>query len=156
MNFCRGAVIFFLLASAIASAGSRHTKKEDPSSVSSGSYVGADVCIACHDDADKSIATTAHRRLSDEKEPARNGCEACHGPGSEHVDSNGSPEKIFAFQGRKASDIRTRCTVCHASLGANHGHSKLSCLSCHSAHHASEAKAILVKPAPDLCTDCHR
>jgi predicted CXXCH cytochrome family protein len=155
MSFHRAALVILLFASTVASAGSRPKSKEDPARVTSGGYVGADVCIACHDEYEKSLSNTIHRKLFEQKEPTKNGCEACHGPGSEHVNGNGDSEKIFGFGPAKAKDIRARCAVCHASLDANHGHNNLSCLSCHSVHHASETKAILTKPVPDLCTGCH-
>ncbi len=137
------------------SSASRHKHKASPAAVAAGDYVGSDTCIACHDDSSKTLEPTRHQKLFANPEPAKNGCEACHGPGSKHVDGNGDVEKIFRFTGAPISQVQLRCTGCHSNLGGDHGHAKLNCLSCHSVHHAFEAKFLLVKSTPDLCTGCH-
>lgn len=135
---------------------SRPKHKDAPAPVPAGDYVGSDTCIACHDDASKTLEATQHQKLLANQNPARDGCEACHGPGSKHVDGNGDVEKIFRFTGAPVPQVQSRCGQCHSNLGESHGHTKLNCLSCHSVHHATEAKSILVKSAPGLCMSCHR
>jgi len=147
-------VLCFQALSPVCQA-SRHKPKNNPAPTVSRSYVGSDTCIACHDDQSTTLEKTAHQKLLVEKDPAKNGCEACHGPGSEHVNGNGDAEKIFRFQGATPGDVNSHCGACHAALQEEHGHKQVSCLSCHSVHHASEAKAILVKSTPELCNDCH-
>ena len=145
---------FFVLSVTLAGAAS-HQHPESAPAVPAGDYVGSDTCIACHDDSSKTLEPTAHQKLFANKEPSKNGCEACHGPGSKHVDGNGDTEKIFRFAGSPTTAVQSQCGACHTSLGKAHGHQKVNCLSCHSVHHASEPKSLLVKLPPDLCTSCH-
>jgi predicted CXXCH cytochrome family protein len=150
---------FLLVASVLflpqESSAFRLKHKESPAPVPTGDYVGSETCIACHDDSSKTLEPTGHQKLLANQEPAKNGCEACHGPGSKHLDGNGDVEKIFRFTGAPISQVQLRCAGCHSRLGEAHGHAKLNCLSCHSVHHAAEPKFILVKSSPDLCTGCH-
>jgi len=49
----------------------------------------------------------------------KQGCEACHGPGKEHVEGGGDKTKIFAFKNASAKDISARCLGCH-TYGEEH------------------------------------
>ncbi|HZQ70362.1 MAG TPA: cytochrome c3 family protein [Terriglobales bacterium] len=148
-------VAVFVLALAPLSHSSRPKhEKADPAPVH-GDYVGSDTCIACHDEPNASLERTTHRKLFADKEPSTSGCEACHGPGSEHVDGNGDAAKIFRFAAATVRQVNPRCSSCHSSLSKGHGHDKVNCVSCHSIHHASQGKAILVKSPPELCLGCH-
>jgi len=57
-------------------------------------YVGADTCLGCHDDALRAkepgaqggLEQTIHWKAAHPRSPAAaQGCESCHGPGSKHV-----------------------------------------------------------------------
>jgi predicted CXXCH cytochrome family protein len=120
-------------------------------------YVGSDTCRSCHDEPYDSFAASPHAKLLDSHEASRQGCEACHGPGAEHVNSNGEPSKIFRFQSATAEAVRTRCSACHAELPGNlHKQHSISCLKCHSSHHYADNKTLLSKAVPALCQACHR
>jgi cytochrome c551/c552 len=58
-------------------------------------FVGTETCVACHQDLSGSFARTRHGKLfSPERgltERMKQGCEACHGPGSGHVAAGGGP-----------------------------------------------------------------
>src|SRR5579864_8837335 len=62
-------------------------------------YVGSEACLACHEDVAAKIADSAHGKLAQESAPERRGCEACHGPGSNHVNSGGDKSLLFSFHG---------------------------------------------------------
>jgi predicted CXXCH cytochrome family protein len=149
-------IFFAFLASAPFSQASPQKPKKNAAAESvTGNYLGSDACIACHDDANNTLDKTAHRKLFAEKDAAKNGCEACHGPGSEHVNGNGDTAKIVRFAGASAREVTSRCGACHVDFEEGHGHKSVNCLSCHSVHHAPQTKAILLKPTPDLCASCH-
>ena len=143
-------VALFCLASAVLgqSAGAHPAEAH---------YVGSDTCRSCHDEQYESFSASAHAKLLDNKEPAQQGCEACHGAGAEHVNGNGDAEKIFRFQNATKEVVRSRCGACHSDLSANvHKQHSISCLSCHSAHRYAEKKFLLLKATPALCQTCHR
>lgn len=156
MNLFRCLLVISVLFFPFDVLASPDKHEGSPSQVPSGDYVGSDTCISCHDDSAKTLKPTRHQKLITDQDAATKGCEACHGPGSKHVDGNGHVGKIIRFTGSPVREVQSHCGQCHSHLGEAHGHAKLNCLSCHSVHHAAGAKSILVKSAPDLCTGCHR
>lgn len=119
-------------------------------------YVGSEACLACHEDVAGKIADSAHGKLAQEREAARRGCEACHGPGSNHVNSGGDKSLLFSFRDASGAAIRSRCGACHGNESDQlHSHRTATCLSCHSAHRYREKEALLVETTPQLCINCH-
>ena len=119
-------------------------------------YVGSEACLACHEDVAAKIADSAHGKLAQENAPERHGCEACHGPGSNHVNSGGDKSLLFSFRDASGAAIRRRCSPCHKGESDQlHSHRTATCLSCHSAHHYREKQALLAETTPQLCTNCH-
>jgi len=119
-------------------------------------YVGAEVCQGCHEDQYKAFAASAHAQTLKRPRLAEQGCEACHGPGAEHVPA-GDPDKIRRFPSATPATILQVCGSCH-EVHMNDVHSKahLTCLTCHSAHHYVQRASILVAPSVELCKRCHR
>jgi hypothetical protein len=53
-------------------------------------YVGSETCMECHEDYYASYMKNRHAVKADPRTPAAGwGCEACHGPGAEHAESEG-------------------------------------------------------------------
>ena len=106
-------------------------------------YVGSDKCMGCHDSTCKTWQLTVHRPLLFNKEPANNGCEACHGPGGDHVES-ADPTKIINPAKLKPEKVATLCMKCHTDehvtlwRTSTHARAKVSCISCHDPHVANE------------------
>jgi DmsE family decaheme c-type cytochrome len=165
--------VFFGIVLAIApgQAGSQPTggqaqgeKTSPDSKADTSGYVGADTCKTCHEDIYKQFSTTAHfaTTLDTKRGPQWRGCEACHGPGKEHVESGGDKSKIFTFKGASAKEASARCLSCH-TFGAEHSNfarsahleNDVGCIQCHSPHHAKEAKGLLLEKQPQLCYGCH-
>ncbi len=90
------------------------------------------------------------------------GCEACHGPGKEHVDGGGDKSKIFTFKDVSAQEVSARCLGCH-QYGAEHANfgrsahlqNNVGCTDCHSPHHAKESQFLMKEKQPQLCYGCH-
>lgn len=103
-------------------------------------YVGTDTCLKCHAKVAKNWAMTVHRRTLFNSDPAKKGCEACHGPGSAHVDNGGDPEKIVRLDKLSPSASATVCMKCHSQEHVTlwrtslHARSKLTCTNCHDTH----------------------
>jgi len=148
--------MFALMLSGLAFACGNSFAQDSPSNPDQNSkYVGVEVCEGCHEDVYKSFTKSAHVETLKSKNPATRGCEACHGPGAEHANA-GDPELIERYTGAQPAVILARCGRCHKSeISQAHIKAHLSCLTCHSVHHASQTKALLVKPSQELCRGCH-
>ncbi|MGB0036860.1 MAG: DmsE family decaheme c-type cytochrome [Candidatus Acidiferrales bacterium] len=127
-------------------------------------YVGPEVCKTCHEDIYKGWEKTPHWKttLDTHGGPSEHGCEACHGPGSAHVEGGGDKSKIFTFKGVAAKEISSRCLTCHTSSHEQSGFSRsvhlqnnVSCIDCHSPHHPKESEHLMKEKQPQLCYGCH-
>ncbi len=143
-----------------AAPASEGKKAADDSS----EYVGAEVCMSCHEDMYKSWEKSPHWRttLDTKGGPSHQGCEGCHGPGAAHVAGGGDVTKIFVFGKHSAKEINERCLTCHASgptqihaSNSFHRLNEVSCTDCHSPHHPATSENLLVKKQPELCYSCH-
>jgi DmsE family decaheme c-type cytochrome len=132
-------------------------------------YVGSETCKTCHEDMPvrgffKSYEDSPHyvTTLDTKKGPEWHGCEACHGPGKEHVEGGGDKTKIFTFKGASAKAISARCLDCH-QYGEEQGNfarsvhlqNGVGCTDCHDPHHAKEKDFLLKAKQPTLCYGCH-
>ena len=134
-----------------------------------GQYVGSDTCKTCHEDIYTNFETTAHftttmeGKLEAHKGVEWHGCEACHGPGKEHVDGGGDKTKIFTFKDATPQQTSARCLRCH-QYNEEHGNYERSmhlangvaCIDCHSPHYAKESQFLMKAKAPELCYTCHQ
>ena len=127
-------------------------------------YVGPVACKACHEEIYNNFEKSPHWRtmLNKRGGPPEQGCEACHGAASEHIDDPSNPAKIFSFKTATARKVNEHCLECHVSSEGQmnfsrsaHSENNLSCLSCHSAHHAGERQFLLIKSQTALCYTCH-
>lgn len=117
--------------------------------------VGEQVCLECHEGVDAGV----HSRLAGfDYMGGTQGCEACHGGGSLHVDSDG--DKILKFGALLPEESAAVCAKCHTDGGlmdwthSEHALTDVACIDCHSVH--SGGKTALKKQDPDLCFDCHK
>lgn len=110
-------------------------------------YVGNEVCSTCHLQIAKTWALTAHRKTLFNDDPARKGCEACHGPGGEHV-LTGDAKKILRVGTLSSRDADDVCLKCHTEETVTlwhtgqHSRAKLTCINCHDPH-APDAQTLL-------------
>ncbi len=155
-----GIVALALLLSALTWARAAATEQKAPAA---GNYVGSEACKACHEDLYKSFVKTAHFKLITGKfKPAETGCEACHGPGEEHINGGGDKSKIRRFSEMKPTAIAEACLSCHRRqpeqgnfLRSEHATNDVTCTSCHDPHHAKVTVKLLRQPQPKLCYECH-
>ncbi|MCL5774170.1 MAG: DmsE family decaheme c-type cytochrome [Firmicutes bacterium] len=133
------------------------------------SYVGEETCKGCHDDVAAGFEKTPHRKLIElgGLSDSQKGCEACHGPGGDHVNGGGDVSKIIRFQkpeelsASEALAANEICLKCHqkanlsAWMASSHSANGIACISCHDPHRAESPKLIRArsKPHPDKWED---
>ena len=107
-------------------------------------YVGSQACAQCHVDEISHFAGATHARLRlTDSKVGDIGCEACHGPGSLHVQSGGKAGTIV--NPRRTPEA---CFQCHldkrGELSLPHAHpvltGQMSCVDCHDVHKGNSVR----------------
>lgn len=160
----RRIAFLLLIAGALALPTAGQENKAPPAGATESTYVGADTCKTCHEDIYKGWETSPHWKttLDRHAEKSKHGCEACHGPGSAHVEGGGDKSKIFNFKVASAKEISSRCLECHSYNEEHSNYSRsvhlennVSCIDCHSPHHPKEDQYLMKEKQPQLCYGCH-
>ncbi len=136
-----------------------------PADIPGAAYVGNQSCLLCHTNYVQQFSASAHARMhfTPNAKAGNSGCEACHGPGSKHIEVGGGRGKFILNPGKDA----TACFQCHLdthaefSLPQHHPvlEGRMNCVQCHDSHGAD-----IMKPADGLalarlnqsCASCHR
>ena len=135
-------------------------------------YVGEAVCIACHAPQNKQFTHTQHAnafRLNPKNEKEKLSCEACHGPGSNHLKDPTNPANrgsLVGFTkewGTPVAQQTAMCLTCHEGgermfwQGSPHASNQLSCSDCHNPMAKISATGLLKKPTiNETCYTCHQ
>lgn len=155
-------LLFLTLSSGLRAQAPEQQKPPEPAPAPAAQPAETPSCSDCHDEA-KVFATNVHARGGVTKGVVSNDvCTACHGDGTEHIQSGGDKTKISKPVGRVGSD--DVCLLCHETStdrisrkGGMHANSAtVNCLTCHSIHHPDPRSPHLVaKPQLALCGSCH-
>jgi DmsE family decaheme c-type cytochrome len=124
--------------------------------------IGSKACAECHDEVTATFAGSLHAKAwaADAKSGAA-GCEACHGPGSEHQKDPSRSSIVSFTKGTKrdAEQLSGQCLACHAASTAvalwdsgQHRKNGVDCSKCHAIHRTASPMA----RQPDVCFGCHR
>jgi DmsE family decaheme c-type cytochrome len=132
-------------------------------------YVGEKVCKNCHDTENKLFGHTLHAnifRQNPRNDVEKTVCEACHGPGSNHVKNASDKNAIIGYSKEWGTPIAKqtgRCLTCHAGgqrmywEGSIHQTNKLSCSDCHNPMARFSANGLLKKSSiTETCQSCHQ
>lgn len=132
---------------------------------------GADDCLRCHDETSEfpvmAIFKTDHANLADPNTPfAKQQCESCHGPGSEHAGRvrRGNPRPaILGFEKHSSGTLEQRngvCLDCHQDShdfrtwqNSAHANEELACTDCHKVHTHSDP--VKTREQANVCFGCH-
>lgn len=126
-------------------------------------YAGGEECAVCHSDIAEAFQTNPHYKTWNDTQLdwSQRGCEACHGPGREHIDG-GDVTKIFNYKEVAAQKVSDECLSCHLQaeehsnfLRGEHGLNTVSCIECHSVHNPRVRSPLLKATQPALCYSCH-
>jgi predicted CXXCH cytochrome family protein len=136
-----------------------------PNEIPGASYVGNKSCFMCHTNYVRQFPASAHARMHfvPALPAGESGCEACHGPGSKHVQAGGGRGKFIVNPGRNPDS----CFQCHLethaefTLPQHHPvvEGRMNCVQCHDPHGVDimkPASGLPVKRLNQTCAQCHR
>jgi DmsE family decaheme c-type cytochrome len=166
-----GGVVIAVILLNCSSRGSSVARWEDigPPTIKDAVYIGWEACLQCHQDQAQKMAHTLHGKILGttlaRTDLQRHGCEACHGPGSKHVEDPTNPANHIRFSSTSIQSVAGRnatCLQCHDKgrrlfwQGSPHESRDVSCTSCHSIKTPRTERAQLKAPTQlELCSQCH-
>jgi DmsE family decaheme c-type cytochrome len=141
---------------------------EEAAPPASPTYLGHAVCEGCHRVETEHWMDTLHADVflrNPRTALERRGCEACHGPGSEHLTDPNDRSKIMAFtreSGRSTDEMNSVCLECHSGgariqwAGSTHESEDLACSDCHNPMTKMSASNLLRETSvKQTCFSCH-
>jgi predicted CXXCH cytochrome family protein len=149
-----------LAALAISCVNTVNRMIMSPPHIAGATFVGTAACAECHEDVNRDFVTATHARLMAAGAHGDLGCEACHGPGSLHVESGGAYHTII--NPGKSPQV---CFDCHldkrGEFNLPYSHpvlsGKMSCSDRHDPHKgdAITGRGTMLAKVDDTCLDCH-
>ena len=130
-------------------------------------YVGSETCLDCHDEVGEFYTESPHAVDRNLAVPGTviSGCEACHGPGSLHVEEDGDGFILGSeiLGELKEADRVAMCTQCHTAHRVEwpdgpHAGSGITCDDCHAdqVHFGGSATPAVEFGNPaEFCLQCH-
>ncbi len=132
-------------------------------------YVGEKACAVCHDFKVELFGHTQHAkafRENPQNEVEKQVCEACHGPGSLHVNNPTDHSTLIGYDkdwGTSVEKQTAQCLGCHKGgnrinwEGSIHQTQKLSCSDCHNPMAKFSARGLMKKKnITETCQTCHQ
>lgn len=160
-------VFQWLAAAGILLAAATFAGAQDKSGAKSDAptYVGSEICQGCHEDIFNALKKNLHQLVETDKKRGFEGraCEACHGPGSNHVGSQ-SADDIRNPAKLKPTEADRMCLTCHRNqptlmsrIQSSHAKNQVICVSCHSIHKNRPSGLVAPKPTEinQQCAQCH-
>ena len=146
-----------------------------PADDEAASYVGDAVCLTCHEALHEGFTSqyseTVHAKVLAPQnalnEQMARGCEACHGPGSAHVQAGGGKGVggLLDFDGTSPEEVLAQdsvCLECHRGgeqrfwTASVHQNRDVGCTGCHTVmRNVSERHALTEHTEVGTCGACH-
>ena len=113
---CPRLLIFVALLLAYAGLATAQGKAENFASNAPGNkFVGSTACKGCHAEIWDAFYKNPHNKsiVSGKQAPEKTGCEGCHGPGNNHIESFAAAGSIISFTKIPKEQVLDRCLTCH-------------------------------------------
>ena len=162
----RAAAFLFLFASCAGLTSACLAEDED---AEQRTYVGTEVCSACHAVTAEHWKNTVHARAfigAPRNENEKKTCEACHGPGSAHLRDPGQADGITRFSFGSVTGIAEQndaCLDCHRGgarlhwSGSVHERNEVACSDCHNPMARLSTNGLMAKTSlNETCFQCHK
>jgi len=131
-------------------------------------YVGEAVCVTCHTAEGEHFSWTLHARslrANPRTALEARGCEACHGPGSRHLNDVTDRSALIGFTrgwGTPVGQQNGQCLACHSGgrrlhwPGSAHALNQVGCADCHNPMARFSGAALLrTATISETCFGCH-
>jgi DmsE family decaheme c-type cytochrome len=155
---------------AAAAAAAAAAPPASPASVPDDrTYVGQKTCEGCHQQEAANWAHTIHAAvftLNPRDATEAQGCEACHGPGSAHVQNPSDISTIISFSRKSKTPVaqqNAQCLTCHQGgqrifwHGSIHENNNLACSDCHNPMTNFGAHGLTARESVNqTCFSCHK
>ena len=106
----RATLVIVGVLSLATTAASQTTPRDPANPHPTAGFLGADTCIACHDEEEKSYLDSPHGKASNPRAPAAlHQCETCHGPGEKHIDDPTVNTSIRKFTKMAPRQVNAVC-----------------------------------------------
>ncbi len=156
--------VVLLFATTVSMAKTETAEEREAAFPPQGVYLGTETCTECHEGYVEQLRQDPHGQTTDTRTPmANDGCEACHGPGEQHME-NVSEDKgggLIAFAGGRAEALleNRMCLQCHQGGALIHWQSSLHAgedLACTACHHIHTPSPVLDRTTQtEVCVRCH-
>jgi hypothetical protein len=119
LTFAAAAACFLLVLFTLQLVPTRAAAQAPPAAMAGATFVGEKTCLQCHATPGNQFAHTRHARAFREnpKSPVEaRVCEACHGPGSAHVQNPTNHQALIGFTKSWGTPVATQnatCLSCH-------------------------------------------
>lgn len=158
-----------LLAVATLFFGVINFKPPDANAQATREYVGSAICSDCHVQASEHWAHTIHAKVfagNPRTDLEATECEACHGPGSAHVENPSDLTNIISYTSLSKSPVpqqNAQCLGCHQTGGRSHwmasAHERadVACADCHNPMANFSERGLLAEASVhETCFGCHQ
>jgi DmsE family decaheme c-type cytochrome len=150
-------------------SGSASVPPSDDAAADNRTYVGQKTCETCHQQEAGNWAHTIHAKifgLNPRNSTEAQGCEACHGPGSEHLKNPADFSKIISFSHKSKTPVarqNAQCLSCHQGgqrifwHASIHQTNNVGCSDCHNPMTNFSAHGLTARESiNDTCFQCHK